>query len=482
MESLFDHDITFWPKNPSGADPQFQPTWLDILEFAASSPSAFTAAGLNAVDRYCNFSMNDVNVRISRDDWRLVRSGVLDRFSLVPPKPLEEDERIELAAVDITEARFQEVTEKADEISRKTQRLILHLSGRKADIAVRYAIGHSSELGQASARQSVLKPDPDLRAHVLQQILSQDSQPASQQAAIHEAENSNSGSSLALPSGDSPSHPPPVATTPSIPTDVALQSLLPVHTSRSLGLGTSGVQMDTLCGTVSDPLQQHTGSSRMGHALPLDPARRLFEGPSSTVESFPWVSSTSVPVRQFVEEKFTPSVQFSELFNHPEHLVNAAQSLRQPFEKNEREARTRHRCDRCRQLKMKKCIPDKNGICSVCFMYGQHCVWNTARHNGLRFPWSKMCQESVPGKATARAAAGQEGLDHSAEKSAEANVLATAHRPNDGTRETTHDANRNGGVAPEAAEEEGGGVGLCPGQDPPFGNKRQKTASTDSSK
>ncbi|CCC08740.1 unnamed protein product [Sordaria macrospora k-hell] len=166
MESLFEGEIKVYPKNPSGADQPYKPSWLDILEFAASNPDDFNLTTLNGVGQVCRFSMKNVDVQISWDDWRLIRSGALDRFSLVPPKPLEEDERIELTTLDIIEDRVYSIIQKADEIARKARQLNYHLSGRKAAITARYTLQHASELDQPPARHRELKPDPDLRAHL----------------------------------------------------------------------------------------------------------------------------------------------------------------------------------------------------------------------------------------------------------------------------------------------------------------------------
>lgn len=291
MESLFEGEIKVYPKNPSGADQPYKPSWLDILEFAASNPDDFNLTTLNGVGQVCRFSMKNVDVQISWDDWRLIRSGALDRFSLVPPKPLEEDERIELTTLDIIEDRVYSIIQKADEIARKARQLNYHLSGRKAAVTARYTLQHASELDQPPARHRELKPDPDLRAHVLQQFLSQASRQAYEQAAIPNTGKSSLSPPLALPSSHSQSHLPRVATTRSLPTAVPLQPLPLVGTSQSLNLKASDVQMPTPPGTFSDPLQQRTGSSRTESTAPQDPPWRLFEETSSALECLADTSS-----------------------------------------------------------------------------------------------------------------------------------------------------------------------------------------------
>ncbi|KAK3949249.1 hypothetical protein QBC32DRAFT_40772 [Pseudoneurospora amorphoporcata] len=303
MESLFEGEIKVYPKDPSGVDQPCKPSWLDILEFAASNPDEFNLTTLNGVGRVCRFSMKNVHVQISWDDWQLIRSGTLDRFSLVPPKPLEEDERIELTTLDLVEDRVHRIIQKADEIAAKARQLNYHLSGCKAAIAARYTFQHTSELNQPSARHRELKPDPDLRAYLLQQFLSQAAKQASRQ--VETSIIGISGSSPSLASfNHSQSHIPPAVT---------LQSL--------------DLLMPTLPGTLT-PLQQRTSPSHMENTVPQDPARRLSGESSSALE-------------------------------RNRSIIGAA-------EKPERGALVNPRCDNCQRHAV-SCVPYKGGSCKMCF-------------------------------------------------------------------------------------------------------------------
>ncbi|KAI0503000.1 hypothetical protein F5B22DRAFT_577498 [Xylaria bambusicola] len=178
MEGAFEGSITTTPpQNQFTPDPV---TWLDIVDFAKSHPQEFqlssTATGL----RYCQFALKGVQVEIGEDDWRLIVSGALDRFRLVPPQPLEEDETAELATVEIIEQRLQVLIKKADEVARRARQLNYHLSGRKASIQSR----HPSQSGSASGfqtvnnvRQSGVNPGYDLHADLLQQFMAPAPQP-----------------------------------------------------------------------------------------------------------------------------------------------------------------------------------------------------------------------------------------------------------------------------------------------------------------
>lgn len=247
MESLFEGEITVYAKTSSRMDQPYKPSWLDILDFAAANPGEFNLTTITSRGRVCRFSMKNVDVEITEDDWRLIRSGALDRFSLVPPKPLEEDDGIELVTLDIVEDRVHSIIQKADEIAAKARQLNYHLSGRKAAIAARYTFQHSSELNHYPKRHSELKPDPDLRAYLLRQFLSR----AAQHAEISDTGKSSSSSSFAS-SNQSQLH---------------LRQAVIVRSPP----------MPTSSGTLA-PLQQLTGSIHMENSVLQDPAHQLSWG------------------------------------------------------------------------------------------------------------------------------------------------------------------------------------------------------------
>ncbi|KAK3337496.1 hypothetical protein B0T19DRAFT_75774 [Cercophora scortea] len=188
MEGLFEGAITVSPQSPfkdSLASTWYTPSWLDIVGFAASNPNDFALTTTADGRRICQFPMKNVRVEISEDDWRLIVSGALDRFRMVPPHPLEEDEVAELATIEILEQRLQTLIKKADEVARKARQLNYHLSGRKAVITARRSSPQSQGPGfqtinQPKPRSASSNPGYDLHADLLQQFHTPTPQPTAQ--------------------------------------------------------------------------------------------------------------------------------------------------------------------------------------------------------------------------------------------------------------------------------------------------------------
>ncbi|KAI1178847.1 hypothetical protein F4777DRAFT_535871 [Nemania sp. FL0916] len=172
MEGAFEGSITTTPhQDQFTSDPV---TWLDIVDFAKSHPQEFQLSSTPSGLRYCQFPLKGVQVEIGEDDWRLIISGALDRFRLVPPQPLEEDETAELATVEILEHRLQVLIKKADEVARRARQLNYHLSGRKASIHSRHPPRSGSSIGFQpvnSIRQVSATPGYDLHTDLLEQFM-----------------------------------------------------------------------------------------------------------------------------------------------------------------------------------------------------------------------------------------------------------------------------------------------------------------------
>ncbi|KAI0172428.1 hypothetical protein GGR52DRAFT_405975 [Hypoxylon sp. FL1284] len=172
MEGAFEGSITtIPPQNIFSPDPV---TWLDIVEFAKAKPGEFVLTPTSSGARCCQFPLKGVQVEIGEDDWRLIVSGALDRFRLVPPQPLEEDETAELATLEIVEQRLQVLIKKADEVARRARQLNYHLSGRKASIHARRTSQSVSAAGFQAVNQTIgsgANPGYDLHADLLQQFL-----------------------------------------------------------------------------------------------------------------------------------------------------------------------------------------------------------------------------------------------------------------------------------------------------------------------
>ncbi|KAI1472325.1 uncharacterized protein F4812DRAFT_8927 [Daldinia caldariorum] len=179
MEGAFEGSITTTPPQTIfSPDPV---TWLDIVEFAKAKPGEFVLTPSPNGGRCCQFPLKGIQVEIGEDDWRLIVSGALDRFRLVPPQPLEEDETAELATLEIVEQRLQVLIKKADEVARRARQLNYHLSGRKASIHARRASQSASGSTFQAVNQSMgsgANPGYDLHADLLQQFLAP-SQPSS---------------------------------------------------------------------------------------------------------------------------------------------------------------------------------------------------------------------------------------------------------------------------------------------------------------
>lgn len=172
MEGAFEGEIrTTPPQTIFSPDPV---TWLDIVEFAKAKPSEFVLTPTSSGMRCCQFPLKGVQVEIGEDDWRLIVSGALDRFGLLQPQPLEEDETTELATLEIVEQHLQVLIKKADEVARRARQLNYHLSGRKASIHARRSSQSTSGPGFQAVNQSVgsgANPSYDLHADLLQQFL-----------------------------------------------------------------------------------------------------------------------------------------------------------------------------------------------------------------------------------------------------------------------------------------------------------------------
>jgi len=197
MEAFFEGGITVSPavspRSPfqdSRAVPPWNPNWLEVVNFAKSNPNDFTLTTTNDGRRVCYFVMKSNHVEITEDDWRLIMSGAIDRFALVPEKPLEEDEDAEIATLEILDPGVQALIKQADEVARKARQLNYHLSGRRAAIISRrsqqpsHTLPSGGNSGSSSSspgfqavnqpqnlRSSLPNPAYDLHSDLLQQFL-----------------------------------------------------------------------------------------------------------------------------------------------------------------------------------------------------------------------------------------------------------------------------------------------------------------------
>ena len=325
MESLFEGSIAASPKSPFGdplASTWYTPSWLEIVEFAAANPGEFSLTTTPDGRRVCQFNLRNVCVEIGEDDWRLIMSGALDRFRLVPPQPLEEDEVAELATLDILEKRLRKLIKDADEVARRARQLNYRLSGRKAAINSRRSSPHSgnaaagyppaSQPPQPHAPLGGLNPAYDLHADLLQQFLS----PSHQQ----------SGSTI------------------SQPPSVASESVAPAASELPRpSILTSGAP-------VANPKPQPHILTPNGRRTPLYPANSPTRGESTGTAP----SATSTP----------------EEHNAPHRSI-----LQARVEKLARGDHITPPCDRCRRLKS-SCIKHLTS-CQGCTRKHSKCTWKS---------------------------------------------------------------------------------------------------------
>lgn len=227
MEGIFEGQISVSHRDPHNSSTV---TWLDIIQFAKASPNEFTLTSTER-GRSCTFHLNGNQVEISEDDWRIIASGTLDRFNLAPAQPLDEDENLEVATLEILEQRLQVLIKKADEVAGRARQLNYHLSGRKAAINSRRTSTHSPPTRYAGFTPHNHQPQThlsrsnsayDLKADLLQQFTAASpSQVRPGSARITQT----SQNSVSLPST------PVIAQGPSINSN-AKHVLQPVHVSN----------------------------------------------------------------------------------------------------------------------------------------------------------------------------------------------------------------------------------------------------------
>ncbi|KAK3396145.1 hypothetical protein B0T20DRAFT_416807 [Sordaria brevicollis] len=400
MESVFEGEIRVLPKDSLGLNQPYKPSWLEVLEFAASNPGEFELTSTDSGDRVCRFSMKNVDVEITEDDWRLITSGALDRFSLVPPKPLKEDERIELATIEIIEDRLHGVIQKADEIAAKARQLNYHLSGRRAAIAGHYALQHSSEVDQNSVRHREWNLDSDLRTFLLRQFLSQASQRsrhASRHASLGGIPNTQSlGSSPSLGSSNrSQSHLPQadIIRSPPTPTPLGLMAQMPP------------------C----------AGLSHSEHLTLPDLARLPSWEPLSGLNRF----------------------------------VAASQSPIRAVEKLGRGAPINPPCSNCRRIQM-SCVKDSENACQGCADRHVLCTWQASSDMAR----TKDPEEHHPGaiETASETPAGDVGsrLFPTGKANVNGYGRGAGHRLNAQNRERADDSNTKGREVTEGAADDGG--------------------------
>lgn len=169
MESVFEGPIV---TSPASADHRRLVSWLDIVEFATKHPDQFVPRKDSEGQLSCRILINGVQVSILEDDWRLIASGALERFSMLSNSPTEEDEGIEVATLDIVEKRLETITKKAEEIAKRAHQLSHRLSSRKAMIKAKNPMQASNGFESINPRRRQMdsSSDLDVQSDLLQQF------------------------------------------------------------------------------------------------------------------------------------------------------------------------------------------------------------------------------------------------------------------------------------------------------------------------
>ena len=247
------------------------PRWFEILNFIKSNPGECTLMTAPDGHRVCQFVMNNTDVRITEGDWRMIMSSVLDRFTLLPAHPLDEDEDAEIATLEILDHRVQALIKQADEVARKARQLSYHLVGRRNGINARRSQqpshqplgggggeGNFQTINQQHMRASHPNAAYDLRSDLLQQFsgpgtsnittptLPSPAEPSRHRTIAPISTAQHTPTTTGHPSPVQPSNPPSTSTAPLAPrrlssVDRALQFVNP-ETAPLIALITTRVE------------------------------------------------------------------------------------------------------------------------------------------------------------------------------------------------------------------------------------------------
>jgi hypothetical protein len=141
---------------------------MEVIAFAKTNPSIFSLTRAADGTGRCRFTIRGLLCAISENDWRLIVSGAVDRFVLVPAQGTPEDEAAELATVEILEDRLQSLIMNADKVAEKARQLKYRLGGRKAGIRSRQSAYQQSE-GSGTVIQPLF-PRYNLKEDLLNQF------------------------------------------------------------------------------------------------------------------------------------------------------------------------------------------------------------------------------------------------------------------------------------------------------------------------
>ncbi|KAF8854362.1 hypothetical protein BDZ45DRAFT_44193 [Acephala macrosclerotiorum] len=111
-------------------------TWLDVVTFASANPDQFVLSESDG-SVSCRCWIRGARIEITKDDHRLIKSGLPK--NLIPVQPLADDESAELETIHILEARLQSLIKQSDGVAGKARQLNYHLKGRKNALVAKKA-------------------------------------------------------------------------------------------------------------------------------------------------------------------------------------------------------------------------------------------------------------------------------------------------------------------------------------------------------
>ncbi|KAK5051611.1 hypothetical protein LTR84_003263 [Exophiala bonariae] len=110
-------------------------SWLDVVEFAQSSPKQFNLERTRNGVRVCQFYTKQCRVEISEEDYVLIASGMPQK--LIPPQPILEDEEKELGVMDLLDRNIGQIIQLADQVSGRARQMIHKMKNRRTAILSR---------------------------------------------------------------------------------------------------------------------------------------------------------------------------------------------------------------------------------------------------------------------------------------------------------------------------------------------------------
>ncbi|KEY65462.1 hypothetical protein S7711_08592 [Stachybotrys chartarum IBT 7711] len=171
IEKFFDGPVKTNPPIPFGAHPV---SWVDVVSFAKTNPNEFVLTTLPNGSRGCRFMWKgSCQVEVAEDDWRVITSGVLDRFPL--ERPPEEDETTEVATLEILEQRTAMLFKRAEEVAARARHLHHKIGHRRLEVTRNRSrqdeAGLRYQTPSSSQHNAIPAPPYDLHADLLQQYV-----------------------------------------------------------------------------------------------------------------------------------------------------------------------------------------------------------------------------------------------------------------------------------------------------------------------